>query len=58
MEEKEEIRPIKIGELTDTVLKEYFSMRPVDYIVLAFSIALYGVLLAVFVRWLVVTFVL
>ena len=60
--EKEEITPVNIRELTETqtatVLKKYFSLRPKDYVIIALLMAWGGILLAVFVRWLVVTYVL
>ena len=60
--EKEEITPVSIRELTETqtatVLKKYFSMIPIDYVIIALLMIWGGVLLAAFVYWLVVTYVL
>ncbi|MCK4526207.1 hypothetical protein KAW18_02450 [candidate division WOR-3 bacterium] len=60
--EKKEITPVNIRQLTETqtatVLKKYFSLTPIDYVIIALLMIWGGALLAVFVRWLVVTYVL
>ena len=60
--EKKEITPVNIRQLTETqtatVLKKYFSLTPNDYVIIALLMIWGGALLAVFVRWLVVTYVL